>query len=335
MRLLSFILLVAIAGMAAPFCRADTLNVGMDPWAGEIPLNVAAAKGFWKKRGLDVHVKVFDGAEESTAALTGGQIDVCYEMVGSWITRSLRSHTPVVLLGENVWSNGGDKIIVKRGVDIKDLKGQPIGLYSSSLALELFLHHFLLENQLQRSDFEIVVVPDETLLVDDFISGRFQVILDYDPSALQALSDGEGEAAASTATYPGCMPEGFAMRQDRFTKVNPATLVTFFEGWFDAVDWANDPANWNELKTIINRDTFQGAAYSDVDLHQMIHNVVWQSRENVIRLNQPGGALGPFLVEAGELVHDQLHLDCHPETWLNALALLEAAQQGPAFSLVR
>jgi NitT/TauT family transport system substrate-binding protein len=310
--------------------RADQLVVGMDPWAGEIPLNVAAAKGFWKKHGLDVCVKVFNGAEESTASLTGGQTDLCYEMIGSWITRSLRARTPLALLGENVWSNGGDKIIVKRGVDIKDVKGQAIGVYTNSMALEMFLQRFLTENNLRRSDFEVVVMPDETLLVDNFISGRFQVILDYDPSALQALAEGEGQVAASTASYPGCMPEGFAMRQDRIDRIGPGKLAAFFDGWFDAVDWANNPAHWSELKTIVNRDTFQGASYSDAELRQMIGNVVWQSREKVIQLNQPEGALHEFLVTAGQLAGEQMHAECHPETWLRAQALLESARRGTA-----
>jgi NitT/TauT family transport system substrate-binding protein len=305
-------------------------KVGMDPWIGCSPLNVAEVERFWDNRGIRVKVIVFRGSTESTNALVNKDIDFCYEMVGTWISKLVDAQAPIRVLGECVWSNGGDKIIFKRGVDIKDLRGEPIGIYSPDLAVSLFLNAYLEQNKLSYTDFDIVPLKDEDLLADSFISGRFQAIVHYDPFALRAIREGEGEVAATTADFPGCMPEGFAARADVLEKIPHGDVVKFFQGWIDAVNWCHDPHNWSNYEKILNEQTFKGQNNSESDLREMVQAVKIHNSSELLLRNAPDGPLDKFVENAALFLQTTRHqnLGVSPKEFLKTDALLEAA--GPA-----
>jgi NitT/TauT family transport system substrate-binding protein len=306
-------------------------KVGMDPWIGCSPLNVAEVERFWETRGIHVEVIVFRGSTESTNALVNKDIDFCYEMVGSWISKLVASQAPIRVLGECVWSNGGDKIILKRGVDIKDLRGEPIGIYSPDLSVSLFLKAYLEQNKLSYTDYDVVAVKDEDLLADSFISGRFQAIVHYDPFALRAIREGEGEVAATTADFPGCMPEGFAARADVLGKIPHEDVVKFFQGWIDAVNWCHDPSNWSQYQKILNENTFKGQNNSESDLREMVSAVKIHNSSELLSRNAPNGPLTKF-VENAELFYQvtrRQSVGVSSQEFLKTDALLDAATRMP------
>ena len=62
-------------------------------------------------------------------------------------------------------------------------------------------------------DIETVELEPE-VLADNFIAGRFDVIVNYDPQALRAEREGDGQVAATSASYEGVIPKGLVARAD-------------------------------------------------------------------------------------------------------------------------
>jgi NitT/TauT family transport system substrate-binding protein len=282
----------------------------------------------WQRRGLEVKVDVYKGGIETMNALANGDADICYDEIASWVSKSISAKIPLKILGDCVWSSGAVKVLVKRGVDIKDLKGEPIGIYTDNFGVRVFLGKFLARSRLKLSNFDLVLVRDEDLLADGFISGRFKVIVHYDPSALRAEQEGEGEVGDSDANYPGCIPEGFAARADVLIKIPAEDLVKFFQGWMDAVEWCRAPANRAEWKRLVLDKIYSEPPLSDHALNRMIESVTLLNPAELASCNRPKGKLEIFLQEGRALLlSDQSSDESFPFIeMVTTQAIIEAAE---------
>jgi NitT/TauT family transport system substrate-binding protein len=269
-------------------------HVGMVQWAAFSPLNVADAKGFWKDQGLNVVVDNYAVNSDLNNNLDNGTIDFALDMIGSWVDLRLQGK-PITVLGETDWSNGGDKIIIKDGMTPASLKGQKFAIYLKLLSVENFVAKYLAANGLAMSDFNIVQEDDPKVLADKFINSEYSITANYDPEAQRATDFGYGVVAATSRDYPGCIPEGFAVRTDRLANMPQDDLVKFFTGWIKAVQWSQDTANWAEYKAILNSKTYPGSNYSDADLRGFMTNVKVHNKADQLAANQTGGALYDYL----------------------------------------
>jgi len=305
---------------------AKEYKVGMIHWIACSPLNVADVKGFWKEQGLDVQVVNFGSNQELNAALENKRIDVAQDMVGSWVGLSMAG-VPLAILGETDWSHGGDKIIAKNGLDLTKLKGQTVGIYLEQPSVTFFLGKYLQANALKLSEVKTVEVEPEAM-TDNFIAGRMQLIVNYDPQALRAVKDGDGKVVATSATYPGVIPEGFVARSDVLKDIDPADLTKFFKGWIKAVAWSKDPANWAEYAKILNAKTFEGEKpYPEAELKEMLASVAVHDRQQQLERNTSG--LKTYLTELHAYLKENglLKKDFTPEELLRNESLIEALKQ--------
>ncbi len=276
-----------------------TYKIGMIHWIAYSPLNIAAEKGLWK--GVDVEVINFGSNQELNMALEHKRIDIALDMMGSWVGMYMDG-IPLTLIGETDWSYGGDKIIAKKNVDMKALKGGTIGVYLNMPSVTFFLNKYLSENKFKLSDVNIVELEPETM-ADNFISGRFKIIVNYDPQALRAEREGDGKVVATSASWDGSIPEGFVAYTEVLKTIPDEDLSKIFQGWIDAVKWAKNSSNWEEYKKILNAKTFEGEdAYSDSDLKEMINSVAIHDVKTQLERNKDGGGFQTYLKE----LHDFL-----------------------------
>ncbi|HET8706347.1 MAG TPA: ABC transporter substrate-binding protein, partial [Pseudomonadales bacterium] len=270
--------------------EARTYRIGMIAWIAYSPLNVADTQGLWKKLGVDVEVINFGSNQELNSALQNKRIDIALDMMGSWVGMQ-QSGVPLTILGETDWSYGGDKIISKKGVDLTTLKGQSIGVYLNQPSVTYFLSKFLEQQKLKLSDVNIVELEPEAM-ADNFIAGRFNVIVNYDPQALRAINNGNGVVAATSASWDGVIPEGFVAHSENYKTMDRQDLVKIFKGWMQAVAWSKDPANWETYKTIINDKTFPvDPPFSDKEIQDMLASVRIHDHDKAIATNKNGGEL--------------------------------------------
>jgi NitT/TauT family transport system substrate-binding protein len=306
---------------------AKTYKIGTAPWIGFSPNNVADAKGFWKLHGADVKVVNFSNAQEMHNALIYKRIDIAHEMLGTWCGLYM-DDIPLTMIAELGWSHGGDKIIIKKKMETSGMKGQNIGIYNSTPAVIFFLNKYLAANQMKLSDVRLVEMELEGL-ADNFIANRFQFIVNCDPAALRAERQGNGKVVASSASYPGCIPEGYAVRTDVLKQIPKDDLAKIFKGWIEAVKWIKDENNWEEYKQILNTKTFEvEKPYSDEDLKQMVDAVRIHDEKMLLERNKDRGDLFLWLNEVKTMLKENnlLKKDFKPEEIFDNSAIKEALQ---------
>jgi NitT/TauT family transport system substrate-binding protein len=296
-----------LALLVAGPATAKPLKIGTVAWAGFSPLSVADAKGFWKEQGLEVEVTIFGSNQEVNGALEAGRLDLALDMIGSWVGL-YQTGVPLVIVGETDWSNGGDKIIAKKGYDFTKIKGQRVGVYLDQPSVTYFLARFLKEHQLTLADVDAVELEPQAMS-DNFIAGRLSLIVNYDPQAQRAEKEGAGIVAATSATYPGVIPEGFAALAANWASIPAADKARLWQGWLKAVAWAKEPANWTEYQHILNERTFPSDPdFSTADLRSMVDAVSIHSPATLAERNRAGGALSVYLEQLRSFLQGRARL---------------------------
>ena len=235
-------------------CFGQTYKIGVTEWIGYSVLSVAEVKGFWKELGLDVQVVFFNSGFDLNTALIKEEIDISCGMLGNIFLRNYKDEDYNIIFHTN-WSHGGDKIILKRGKNLLKLKNKHIGVYSSSPAVTFFLDSFFKENKMNYSDFKIISKPSSRIL-KDFIANKFDLILNYDPNALLAISEGNGKLLATTRDFPGVIPEGWFTKKGWINKTPKQDILRLYIGWVNALKWSENREHSVEFLTIINTHTF-------------------------------------------------------------------------------
>lgn len=245
------------------------LRVGMLHWAAYAPINVAATKGFWSKRGIDVEVTNRTSNQELNEDLKNGRIDVALDMMGSWVGIHLGG-TPLKIIGATDWSYGGDVLIVNKTLDTTKIKGQEVAVYLNQPSVLFFLGKYLetLPTPLKLGDVKVVELETKKI-ADAFIAGTYNITINYDPEASRQVSDGAPgkiEQNSGSVGFRGVIPEGFVGRADIMQTVGKDTLKKFVAGWQEAVSWAYSDAdnqklnlaNKAEFYDIMRKQTFAG-----------------------------------------------------------------------------
>lgn len=272
------------------------IRVGTVPWAGFSALNVADAKGFWKAQNLEVEVSVFASNQQINAALLEGEIDVALDMLGSWVGMYEGGHD-IVILGESDWSHGGDKVIAKVDFDPQALKGQTVGIYLNQPSVTVFLDRFLRSQHLELSAI-VLLEQEPAQLADSFIAGKVPVIVNYDPQAMRAVSEGNGRVFASSASYPGIIPEGFAALRPTWARFSDDEKLKFWLGVLRAVAWLESPQNWDEYQRILNQLTFPtDPDFSEAELRSMVNAVTIHTPAKLLERNARGAGMERYLDE--------------------------------------
>ncbi|BET65522.1 hypothetical protein ASA1KI_04400 [Opitutales bacterium ASA1] len=249
--LLSTLLVCAVAS-----AEARPLKVGFSYWFPCVPLAIAEDRGYWRDAGLEVEIVPFAASSELAAAMAAGEIDVGYEMLGTWAD-AIAGGAPYLILGETDWSSGGDKLLLAADKKLEDLRGSALGVYFDSPSVTFFLRAICRDKGIAMSNFRIEEIEDNEAMAAAFASGRLSAVITYDPYASQLEAAG-AVAVATTADYPGVMPEGWAMRREALASFGDEPVRMFFEGWFRAVEFLHDPANAETVAALATEKTFGG-----------------------------------------------------------------------------
>lgn len=325
-RFIGFAIILSLLFNGAAYAR--TYKIGMVPWAGFAPNNVADVKGFWKALGVDVKVITYLSNIELNTAFTNKAVDIADDMIGSWVGLYMEG-VPITIIAELDWSHGGDKVVLKKDFDIKNIKGKQVGVYLNNPAVLFFFNQYLLANSIKLSEVKPIEVETEGL-TDNFISGRFQAMINYDPQAFRAERNGNGITVATSAKYPGSIPEGFVLRTDVLKDIPKQDLIMILKGWNDAVKWAANKENWEEYKKILNTRTFETEKpYSDEDLRKMTEGVRIHDPQTLIERNKDGGGLFTYLNELKKMLKENnlLKKDFSSEEIFDNKIIMEVLQK--------
>jgi NitT/TauT family transport system substrate-binding protein len=322
----SFILTAMLILVPSSWSQDRVYKIGMSPWAAWAALNVADVQGLWEKEGVKVKVINFADDREKTNALEKGLIDFSFSMLGTAFSLTMGG-TPVVVLAETDWSNGGDKIIVKEGIDLTQTKGKAIGVYLNEPSITFFLNKYLSLNGMKTVDFKVLEIDNPVSLTDKFINGVIPAFIHYEPEATRGVTEGKGTVVATTADYPGCMPEGMVVLIKNLKDIPESDITAILKGYIQAESWMKQEVNWAEFAKILNEKTFPvDDDMSDEDLKSMLADVVIHDASGLMNRNQTGGGMHIYMNEVKQFLSDsgELKTDFNVADMINTTALMKA-----------
>jgi NitT/TauT family transport system substrate-binding protein len=324
---LTILVVVVLSCQQASAQQGKTYKIGTSPWIAWTPVYVAETKGFWTEQGINVRVITFGDSTEINEANKSGLIDLGFDMIGTAATLYLEGYEPVVVAETN-WSHGGDKIVVKKGLDINSVKGSPIGTYFNGSPLNYFLNLYLKNQGLSISDFRIIELPANTI-TDLFIEDRFKIIVNYEPEATRAVDSGNGLVGASSGAYAGCIPEGLIAKKKRLSEIPREDLVKILKGWIKAVEWTADESNRAEYIRILNsQKSREGRPYSLEGFLAAMEMARVHGPQMLGNRNKPDGELAHYLIDLKDFLktNGMLTRDFNAEDICDTSAIMSALE---------
>lgn len=285
---------VAALAVASPAFAGRVYRIATVPWVGWSPLDVAEDQGFWRELGVDVEIQRYPDGVSMHDAMRINKVDLGMDMLAH-VMEVDRTTRPATILGETDWSDGGDKFIVQEGFDLKAHPGAPLGVYLEGPALAVFLAKYLASQGLHLSDYRLAPMPPDDL-VQQFQADRIPAVVLFNPFALELENSTPCRVVATTADFPGCVPEGMYTFQTSFTPQEGKDLVAIMRGWIRGVRWIEDPANAVQYRRILRERTFAGrAGISDEDIDAMLDDARIHNPRVLRAINRPGGEASRFL----------------------------------------
>ncbi len=272
------------------------VRVGVTSWIGWSFIHVAVEQGFFRDSGLQVEAKWYAEPEQINQAFRAGEVQFRFDFVASVVDEYLRGED-VVLLAETNWSNGGDKVIAKKGKDLGSQKGATVGLYRDSPALIYFLSVYLESQRLNLADYKLKVLPLDKLTTE-FAEGRLDFALVFDPYTIDLVKKHNGIVKAYSSQFPGCMPEGLYTHRAAWQAMADADKLALMKGIVRACEWLRDDANWAKYREILNAKVFPDRPpFEDAELRAMLSFVKIHPAKVLEYRNKPDGGLSDYLAD--------------------------------------
>ncbi|WP_132114069.1 ABC transporter substrate-binding protein [Actinocrispum wychmicini] len=215
----------------------DKITLGFSAWPGWFPWQVAEEQGLFKKNNVNIELKYFDSYTDSINALSTGAIDGNSQTLNDTLAAvSGGAKETIILVNDN--STGNDKIIARDGINsIADLKGKKVAVEQG------LVDHYLLLLALREANMtekDVQLVPMETgAAAAAFKGGQVDAVGAFQPFADTALSRQGSKALATSAEFPGAIPDHLALKAD-LVKSKPQLAQALVNTWFDTIKWIKD-----------------------------------------------------------------------------------------------
>jgi len=237
---------ISLSSIAGGYAlAAQKLTVAHSTWIGYGALYVAKEKGFFKKAGLDVDLKIIEASSDALAAMQGGQIDVVASTVDNFSLFAGNGANLSLLMALDE-SAGGDGIVAKNDIaTVADLKGRTVGVQKGSVS------QFLLAQALDKAGLAMEDIKAIDMKSGDagaaFVAGSIDAAVTWQPWLGKAVASGSGKILIDTKSMPGLIVDALATRSE-FATENAADFKAFVRAYFEAVDFLKaDPAASNEI----------------------------------------------------------------------------------------
>src|SRR5262245_49449087 len=150
-------LLVAISllGPHAALAENAQLKVSIFPDAQNLSLFIAADKGFFQKRGLDVEIAFTPNSVALRNGLTAGAHQIVHAAVDNAVAMIEVAKADVVIVGGG--SNGGTELMVRPEINsFADLRGKTGVVDAPDTAYALIMYKMLDMKGVKRSEYKVI-----------------------------------------------------------------------------------------------------------------------------------------------------------------------------------
>lgn len=233
------VLLLCTACAAAPAGEpaaptATTVTLGFSAWPGWFPWQVAQEQGLFEKNGVTVELKYFDSYTDSLNALATGTIDANSQTLNDTLASVAGgAQQSIVLVNDN--STGNDQIIAAPGIKtLADLKGKTVAAEQGTV------DHYLLLLALEKAGLSEADVTFTPMLTDAaaaaFVAGQVDAVGAFAPFTSTALEREGSTAIATSADFPGAIPDHLVVTRDLLSRDEKA-VQGLVNTWFDTIEW--------------------------------------------------------------------------------------------------
>lgn len=228
------------------------VTVAWSVWTGWMPFKLMETQGFMARRakeyGVNVKLTEFKGYMDSVQAFAAGKVDAC-AMTSMEALQPASSGVSTIAVLVNDVSNGGDGVLLRKGMTIKDLKGKSVMLEQFSVSHYL-LNRALEQNSLSESDVKIVNIPGDdagkAFLTDDTV----QAVATWNPHLFNAQESGKGVVAFDSTKIPGEIID-LLVFNEQIVKKNPKAIEAVVMAWYDAMDMIANPSLREQAITVM------------------------------------------------------------------------------------
>jgi ABC-type nitrate/sulfonate/bicarbonate transport system substrate-binding protein len=251
--------ILVIGTVLAPIAHAAdiTLRYGQNA-AGvtglsSLPFNVAQRKGYFPREGLNVvMVPIQGGTDRIVAALDKGEIDVGKNATPYMIQAVLKGSDAVAVMSQT--TNPIYSLIVRPEIkSFSDLKGKTLGLSTPGDTITLSAVRLLGAKGLKPSDYKAMVVVGTPARFDCLKSGECAAVPMGQPEDLAAIKLGFPRIGFASEAGADLLFNVDMARRTWGTQ-NKDTLVRFVRAMASAYKFMNNPANRDEITTLIKED---------------------------------------------------------------------------------
>jgi ABC-type nitrate/sulfonate/bicarbonate transport system substrate-binding protein len=251
--------ILVIGTVLAPIAHAAdiTLRYGQNA-AGvtglsSLPFNVAQRKGYFPREGLNVvMVPIQGGTDRIVAALDKGEIDVGKNATPYMIQAVLKGSDAVAVMSQT--TNPIYSLMVRPEIkSFSDLRGKTLGLSTPGDTITLSAVRLLGAKGLKPSDYQTKVVVGTPARFDCLKSGECAAVPMGQPEDLAAIKLGFPRLGFTNEAGSDLI-FNVDMARRSWGVQNKDTLVRFVRAMASAYKFMNNPANRDEITTLIKED---------------------------------------------------------------------------------
>ena len=281
------------AAAQAPKANGETLKIqNYAGTTGNLHAVIAKEKGLCDKYNFKCELNTINSGILGLQALVGKTIDVA--LTGTELTAAtVNAGGAVAIVGMGLPAN---VLFLAARADLPlpnkakgypavmaDFKGLKIGVPARGAGAEIFMHAMLREGGLQPTDVTFVAVGGPATAYTSLVVGKqVDAVMLFEPvkalcnhtkacNIIVDLTQGEGPQAVKDMNGAG-VP--LVMRREMID-ANPALVAAYQAAMKDAVTWANDPANFEEvIKIYTPLISFGDMAGADVVRRNWIKSII-------------------------------------------------------------
>lgn len=242
---------MGLPGLAAAGTSALTqLRVNVFPGVSNLALYAAQAKGFFARRGLEVHIQFTPNSEEQREGLARGDFEIAHAAVDNAIAMvELAKVDAIIVMGGD---SGMNSLFVQPEIHTyADLRGKTIIVDAPNTAYALLLYKMLGLNGLDRGGYTVKPIGGTKLRLEAMLKDKSHAATMLNPPFSVLAEQGGlrsmGLAVRMLGAYQG--PGMFVLR--RWAQANADTLVRYIQAYVEGLRWAMAPAHKAEAAALV------------------------------------------------------------------------------------
>ena len=223
------------AAQPAPAAKSEPIIIAYTPWNGYGALFVAAQKGMFKAKGLDVQIQSIEDVGVRKQSIVAKKIQGMAASVDVSVA-ALGQGVPLKLVWAFDASAGADGILVTKASGIKsiaDLKGKEIAFNKGSSS-HLYLSTLLKKNGMKDADVKAVEMKASEA-ASALMAGKVPAAVTWEPHITKAAAAGN-IVLSTTKDTPALIADVLALHED-FVKANPDAVQKIVAALSEATDF--------------------------------------------------------------------------------------------------